>query len=153
MDSLIDGSTTQTLMRLNTGNKFQDINDNVLFGQASAATDPIALNTIGNYSVNVFYHVDVVFNRTALPLNYDGGTLAANSIAIFVDNSKVVDNSPMQGDQAGWDANTISFVAFGNVATDATFDNFELNTDAIPEPSSALLLGGISLLLMRRRRN
>lgn len=106
---------------------------------------------------DVVHRIDAVMNTTAATISFGGETLAADSIAVYVDGALAYSNTAVNN------ATFVERVGFWpNPEGSGTVDTFYMDnmlyqdiavvTGAIPEPSSALLLGLSAFGFFVRRR-
>jgi hypothetical protein len=88
------------------------------------------------------YAMRIVANGSSSPLTYPGGSLAANTMDIYLDGSLIDDDAPVT--TSGLSANGFRMyqVALGNFEV----DNIQLYTAAVPEPSTfGLAAAGVAI--------
>ncbi len=121
-------------------------------------------NSTEGLTVNTAYSLDIFINDyDSQSINYDvpgGGTasLAANTFAAYLDGvlfrEDGLENGALVGDNNLGRFGIDSFTS--SVGIDYTFDNFEVSTIAVPEPSTYAVMTGVLVLgfvAYRRRRS
>lgn len=134
-------------LRGNAGNMFS-----VDIGGTSNTTDTLQIVV----TEDVTHRIDAVMNTTGSPITFGLETLAADSIAVYVDGvlsvTSVANNNAATVSRVSLWPNSVS----GGGIDTFYMDNFLLQdiaiVTAIPEPSSALLLGLGALGFALRRR-
>lgn len=95
-------------------------------------------------SVSTNYSIRVLANGSASPISYSGGSLAANTMDIYLDGTLIDDDAPVT--TAGLSAN--GFRVYQINQGDFEIDNIQLfDAIAVPEPTS-LALGGVGLVAL-----
>ncbi|MCH7225899.1 PEP-CTERM sorting domain-containing protein [Haloferula sp. A504] len=116
--------------------------------------------TVSNtYSLNTSYTMYLIFNDTGAAVNYAGGTVAAGTADVWIEdfgggNATYAGSVNATGSQTA--SYRVVFRSFSTQTQQVYVDNVTAFTGAaaIPEPSSAFILLGATggLLLLHRRR-
>ena len=111
------------------------------------------------YLFDTTYTIYMVFNDTSSAVNYAGGTVAASTADIWIEdfgggNLRLAGSAAVENSQAG--SYRVAFRSFSNPQQRLYVDNVSLSEGAaaIPEPGSfALLAGmfGLTWVMLRRR--
>jgi len=106
------------------------------------------------YSQDASYTIYMIFNDTASPASYAGGTVAAGSADVWLQPSGGA--AVFAGTRTSYNTQTVSYRvglrSFSSNQQQVLVDNFSLVEGAVPEPASLILLGLGALTLVRRRR-
>jgi len=100
------------------------------------------------YTTQTEQAFEVWVNNTDDSLTFNGNTINARSLSVFVEGSLVVDNLAAFN-AASADIGGFGFHTDGATRAQMQFDNFEVNV--IPEPASLALLGLGGLMVIGRR--
>lgn len=93
-------------------------------------------------ALNTNYALRVVANGSSSPLTYPGGSLAANTMDIYLDGSLIDNDAPVTTNGLSANGFRVYQVNLGNFEV----DNIQLYTTAVPEPSTLGLAGvGVAL--------
>lgn len=117
-------------------------------------------NSVAQLVLDQANAIDIYVNDSdSVSIDYldpNGATtaLAANSFAVYVNSSLVrtdgLENGALTGDSNLGRAGVVSFGS--HVGIDYTLDNFVIDTIAVPEPGSLMLIGAGVLAIFRRGR-
>jgi hypothetical protein len=93
-------------------------------------------------ALNTNYAMRIVANGSSSPLTYPGGSLAGNTMDIYLDGSLIDDNAPVTTNGLSANGFRMYQVSLGNFEV----DNIQLYTAAVPEPSTlGLAAAGVAL--------
>jgi hypothetical protein len=93
-------------------------------------------------ALNTNYALRVVANGSSSPLAYPGGSLAANTMDIYLDGSLIDNDAPVTTNGLSANGFRVYQINQGNFEV----DNIQLYTTAVPEPSTLGLAGlGVAL--------
>lgn len=126
------------------------MNNGTISGLATTGTN--------TYSLATAYRLFMIFNDTASPVSYQGGSIASGVADIWLRDAGgayvFVGTSNAENTATEETSYSVAFRSFANDIQNVYLDNvlFETGAAAIPEPSAALLGGFGALALLRRRR-
>ncbi|MCH7225904.1 PEP-CTERM sorting domain-containing protein [Haloferula sp. A504] len=127
------------------------LNDGVVDGLSTTGTT--------SYSLDTVYTFYMILNDTDNPVAYGGGTLAANTADIWLQQSGggspyFAGSRTATGQKDTTNGYSVGFRTFNGDLQDAIVDNVTLfeGAAAIPEPSSLGFAAIAGLFLLRRRR-
>lgn len=148
------------LMRLGTTNGngstafALSIDDGKIYAATTAGVSPTL--ELSSFSFDTAYKLTVVFNNSNSAFSYDGGTVNARSMDIWLNNVLIGHNLAASGSLA---ANTnltnLNFTTKGDsyTGTVGIDDLVIMNAATIPEPSSLALLGMGAVAFVLRRKS
>ena len=112
---------------------------------------------VGNYTLALSNHVDILLNGTTSSVSYLGGTqsLAANTYDVWLNGTRIANGAANFGSATSGDFNFFNLTTAGSNVFNV--DNFVIDSEltVVPEPSTfALLIGAgvVGIGFMRRRR-
>jgi len=128
------------LQKRSGGGSYSDLTSNNFDAGSIGNGDVYTYTVTGTY---IDTNADMVNDALSFEVSIEGAGIT-DGIQVI----SAVDNSPLSGTNFGYYASATSSSSTGR-SIDITFDEFAL----VPEPTSAaMLVGGLGLLMLRRRR-